>query len=144
MSFTILDAMMSSPSKRPVYTKIVAASFIDREDLQTYRRNLWRQTEKPAIFAIDCWQPASILPKMGSGIPERIGWAVETLAVRGDDCLLEVGCGRGVAIAQIAPLLTSGHVLAIDRSATAIAAAKAHNRKSEAAGKVTFRRLALC
>jgi SAM-dependent methyltransferase len=97
-----------------------------------------------APFVIDCWQPASILPEMGSGLPERIGWAVEMLAVRGDDCLLEVGCGRGVAIAQIAPLLTSGHVLAIDRSATAIAAAKTHNRKWEAAGKVTFRRSALC
>lgn len=75
---------------------------------------------------------------MKPDIPHRIGWAVETLAVQGSDSLLEAGCGRGVAIALIAPKLTSGRILAVDRSATAIAAARARNKTWEASGKVAF------
>ena len=74
---------------------------------------------------------------MASKIPERIGWAVETLAVGPSDALLEVGCGKGLAAALIAPRLRSGRILAIDRSATAIAAAR------KTPGKAVFRHAAL-
>jgi protein-L-isoaspartate O-methyltransferase len=73
------------------------------------------------------------------GIPERISWAVETLAVKGADSLLEIGCGRGVAVGLIAPKLKTGHMLAIDRSATAIAAAKRNNETWEKQGRASFR-----
>lgn len=76
---------------------------------------------------------------MASIIPERIEWAVATLAVAGADSLMEIGCGRGVAITLIAPKLTSGRVLAIDRSATAIAAARKRCASWEKTGKVGFR-----
>lgn len=75
-------------------------------------------------------------------LPERIGWAVETLEVTGADTLLEIGCGRSVAAALIAPRLTSGRILAIDRSASAIAAARAGN-DPEWARKTSFRQTAL-
>ncbi len=77
---------------------------------------------------------------MASKIPERISWAVETLAVRPSDMLLEVGCGKGLAVSLIAPRLKGGLILAIDRSATAIAAAR---KDGEAAGKALFRHAAL-
>lgn len=74
---------------------------------------------------------------------ERIIWAVETLAVKDGDSLLEIGCGQGAAVGLIAPRLKSGHMLAIDRSATAIAAAKRNNATWERQGKASFRQTAL-
>jgi cyclopropane fatty-acyl-phospholipid synthase-like methyltransferase len=75
---------------------------------------------------------------VASPLPKRIGWAVARIAAEGVDSLLEVGCGRGVAVAQIAPGLTSGRILALDRSASAITAARERNRKWEALGKAHF------
>ncbi|MFZ5675900.1 MAG: class I SAM-dependent methyltransferase [Pseudomonadota bacterium] len=77
---------------------------------------------------------------MAVRVPERIGWAVETLAVRPADAVLEVGCGRGLAVSLIAPQLRGGRILAIDRSATAVAAAR---RGWETAGQASFRHAAL-
>lgn len=80
---------------------------------------------------------------MSANLPERLVWAVETLKVKGADTLLEIGCGRGVAVSLIAPRLTSGRILAIDRSATAIAAARKAGRDWEKAGTAAFRQAAL-
>lgn len=80
---------------------------------------------------------------MASRIPERIGWAVETLAVRPSDEVLEIGCGKGLAVTLIAPLLKSGRILAIDRSATGIAVARKTGRDWEMTGKARFRHAAL-
>jgi len=76
-------------------------------------------------------------------IPERLRWAVEELKIAGHERLLEIGCGRGVAVSLICPLLTSGSITAIDRSATAIDAALLRNEDHVAAGKVSFRHTAL-
>lgn len=80
---------------------------------------------------------------MASKLPERINWAVETLTVKGSDSLLEIGCGRGVAVPFIASQLKAGRILAIDRSATAIAAARKAGKNWESAGKAAFRHAAL-
>lgn len=80
---------------------------------------------------------------MTQKIPERLNWAVEQLKIDGNEQLLEIGCGRGVAVSLICPLLTSGTVLAIDRSETAIKAARQRNEEHIAAGKVSFRHAAL-
>lgn len=71
-------------------------------------------------------------------VPERIRWAVETLAVAPDDRILEIGCGRGVAVELICERLTGGRITAIDRSATAIDAATRRNAANVAAGKAVF------
>ncbi|MGE0240193.1 MAG: class I SAM-dependent methyltransferase [Parvibaculaceae bacterium] len=76
---------------------------------------------------------------MAPTLPDRIGWAVAMLAAENSDSLLEVGCGRGLAVALLAPRLTSGRILALDRSAAAIAAARARNSTWEASGKARFR-----
>jgi cyclopropane fatty-acyl-phospholipid synthase-like methyltransferase len=74
-------------------------------------------------------------------IPERLSWAVEQLKIEGDERLLEIGGGRGVAVWLICPLLTCGTM--IDRSAIAIDAARNRNEAHLAAGKVSFRHAAL-
>jgi ubiquinone/menaquinone biosynthesis C-methylase UbiE len=72
-------------------------------------------------------------------VPERIQWAVETLDVQPHDVLLEIGCGGGVAVALVCHRLTSGRILAIDRSPTMIDRAKRRNSDCLAAGTASFR-----
>ncbi|SEG56080.1 Methyltransferase domain-containing protein [Thermomonospora echinospora] len=76
-------------------------------------------------------------------VPERLTWAVETLEVRPGDRLLEIGCGRGVAVALVCPRLDGGHITAIDRSATAIEAAVRRNAEHVAAGRAAFEHIDL-
>jgi SAM-dependent methyltransferase len=76
-------------------------------------------------------------------IPERIRWAVRTLAPAPDDHLLEIGCGPGVAVALVCERLTGGRITAIDRSPTAIARASAGNAGHVAAGRAVLRTAAL-
>lgn len=65
-------------------------------------------------------------------------WAVERLGLEGPERVLEVGCGRGVAAALVADRLSSGHLVACDRSPTMIAAAVERNRAQVEAGRIRF------
>jgi SAM-dependent methyltransferase len=80
---------------------------------------------------------------MTTGTPERLIWAVEQLAARPHDRVLEIGCGRGYAAALLCPHLKTGHLTGVDRSATAIAAARRLNRVWVASGRAEFRSDAL-
>jgi cyclopropane fatty-acyl-phospholipid synthase-like methyltransferase len=74
---------------------------------------------------------------------ERLVWAVETLAVRPCDHLLEIGCGQGVAVSLVCEKLDGGSITAIDRSPKMIALARKRNAACVAAGKASFRSVAL-
>jgi tRNA A58 N-methylase Trm61 len=76
-------------------------------------------------------------------IPPRIAFAVQRLAARPSDRILEIGCGTGVAADAIAASLTTGQLTAIDRSAHAIASARARLAPWITAGTVELRRTAL-
>ncbi|MFI6318123.1 SAM-dependent methyltransferase [Nonomuraea sp. NPDC050556] len=58
-------------------------------------------------------------------IPARLSWAVEVLQPRPGEQILELGCGNGVAVQLVCD--SGATVTAVDRSATAIAAATARN-----------------
>jgi cyclopropane fatty-acyl-phospholipid synthase-like methyltransferase len=55
----------------------------------------------------------------------RLAAIVDALPVRPDSRVLEIGCGPGAAARAVAARLTTGHILAVDRSATAVAQARA-------------------
>jgi SAM-dependent methyltransferase len=76
-------------------------------------------------------------------VPERIRWAVRTMAPGPDDHLLEIGCGPGVAVSLVCDRLVGGRILAIDRSPTAIARAARRNAEHVASGKAVLRAAAL-
>jgi SAM-dependent methyltransferase len=69
---------------------------------------------------------------------------VEALPLRPGMRVLEVGCGPGVvARAVLARVGAKGHVLAIDRSAKAIAQAVAGSVSERASGRLEFRCVAI-
>jgi len=69
----------------------------------------------------------------------RTTWAVELLGPEPGDSVLEVGCGSGRAAALVAERLCEGHLVAIDRSTTAIERARAHLAPYVEAGTVELR-----
>src|SRR5215208_1072963 len=74
---------------------------------------------------------------------ERLVWAVDTLALDPVDCVLEVGCGHGVAVSLVCERLTSGRITAIDQSQKMIEMAVRRNREHIAAGRAVLKTAAL-
>lgn len=69
-------------------------------------------------------------------VPDRVRWAVEHLDPAEDACLLEVGCGPGAAAELLCERLTSGRLLAVDRSSTAVRRTTSRNAGHVAAGRL--------
>jgi SAM-dependent methyltransferase len=73
-----------------------------------------------------------------TAVPERITWAVSVVDPAPDERLVELGCGPGVAAGLVCDRLTTGHLTAVDRSATAVARAAARNADHVARGRLTL------
>lgn len=71
-------------------------------------------------------------------VPGRIRWAVDLLDIHPDHRIMEIGCGPGVAAGLVAERLSTGHLVAIDRSATAISRAAARNAGHLDTGRLTL------
>ena len=69
----------------------------------------------------------------------RLQAVVDALPLQPDSRVLEIGCGPGAAARAIADRLDTGHILAIDRSATAIDHARASAADKIASGRLAFR-----
>ncbi|MEV0395412.1 SAM-dependent methyltransferase [Polymorphospora rubra] len=76
-------------------------------------------------------------------VPERLQWTVDRLELKPGDDVLEIGCGRGVAVALVADLLDGGTITAVDRSDKAIEGARQRNREHVDAGRVVLHTAAL-
>ncbi|MFI0418812.1 SAM-dependent methyltransferase [Spongiactinospora sp. 9N601] len=79
---------------------------------------------------------------MSPPLSPRLAAVVNALPLRPDSRVLEIGCGPGAAARAVAERLTSGHILAIDRSAAAIAQAEAGAAEEIAAGRMSVRQVA--
>jgi SAM-dependent methyltransferase len=80
---------------------------------------------------------------MTATVPDRIIWAVDILDVKPEDSILEIGCGNGSAVSLICDRLTTGNIMAIDRSAKMIASAKERNHVNIRSGKAIIDLVAL-
>lgn len=67
---------------------------------------------------------------------------MDALPLRPDSRVLEIGCGPGAAARAVAARLTGGHILAIDRSASAIAQTTAAAADLIASGRMSVRHVA--
>ncbi len=69
--------------------------------------------------------------------------AVSALALNGDETVLEIGCGHGVAVRLVLEQLTSGSITALDRSQKMIDMVAAGAPAAMAAGTLRLRAEAL-
>jgi ubiquinone/menaquinone biosynthesis C-methylase UbiE len=66
-------------------------------------------------------------------VPSRHRWLAGLLEARPGDRVVDLGCGTGGALAQVAPAVGGGLVAGLDLSAAALArAAEASGRRSPA------------
>lgn len=78
-----------------------------------------------------------------AALSPRLACIVEALPLAPGMRVLEIGCGPGMAARAVAARIGSGHVLGIDRSAKAIAQARAASMLEQAAGRLSFRQVAV-
>lgn len=78
-----------------------------------------------------------------SALSGRLAAIVDALPLRRGLRVLEIGCGPGAMAREIARRVGDGHVLAIDRSATAIRLATDGCRAELAAGRLSLRQVAV-
>jgi cyclopropane fatty-acyl-phospholipid synthase-like methyltransferase len=79
---------------------------------------------------------------MPSALSPRLLAIADALPLSPGLRVLEIGCGPGALAREIARRVGGGHVLAIDRSARAIAQARATSHPEIAAGLLSFRHMA--
>jgi len=79
---------------------------------------------------------------MGTDLSPRLRAIVDALPLSDGLRVLEIGCGPGAMARAIAQRVGNGHVLAIDRSAKAIAQAQALSREEIATGRLSLRQVA--
>ena len=80
---------------------------------------------------------------MTERISPRLAEIVEALPLRSGMRVLEIGCGPGVAARAVFQRIGKGNVLAIDRSAKAIALAVAGSAVELTSGRLEFRCVAV-
>jgi len=65
-------------------------------------------------------------------IAARHRLAVQALDLKGDEQILEIGCGHGVAVGLVLERLTTGRITALDQSDKMIAAVRSGSPKAKA------------
>lgn len=79
---------------------------------------------------------------MARDLSARLLEIIEALPLQPGQRVLEIGCGPGAMAREIARRIGDGHVLAIDRSETAIRQAIAGSAAEIASGRLAFRCIA--
>ncbi|CCG03193.1 SAM-dependent methyltransferase [Blastococcus saxobsidens] len=92
---------------------------------------------------LGCFRVATAdLRTVPAGLSPRLAAVVDALPVQPHSRVLEIGCGPGAAARAVADRLVTGHVLAIDRSVTAVAQAAAASAEHLATRRLRVRHVA--
>lgn len=75
--------------------------------------------------------------------PDRVRWSVDLLDPGSADTILEIGSGPGVAATAVCKRLTTGKLLAVDRSAVATRRTAERNTEHVDAGRLEVRTVSL-
>jgi SAM-dependent methyltransferase len=95
---------------------------------------LVRQCRKPT------WLPGRFFARMMNSTHFAMTtWALTHLPLATDSAVLDVGCGGGRTVQQLALLAPTGRVCGIDYSAASVAVARGTNAAAIAAGRVDIR-----
>jgi len=78
-----------------------------------------------------------------AALSARLAEIVDALPLQPNSRVVEIGCGPGAAARAIAARVPDGHVLAVDRSARAVAQALAASAAEVAAGRMSVRQVAV-
>jgi SAM-dependent methyltransferase len=76
-----------------------------------------------------------------SRLSPRLAEIVNALPISPGMRVLEIGCGPGAAARAVAARLVTGHILAVDRSAKAIAQAEQQSAAEIASGRMSLRQV---
>ncbi|MEV4542040.1 SAM-dependent methyltransferase [Micromonospora echinaurantiaca] len=79
---------------------------------------------------------------MPARLSPRLAAIVDALPLQPHSRVLEIGCGPGAAARAVAARLTTGHILAIDRSASAVDQARAAAAAEIGSGRMSVRQVA--
>lgn len=79
---------------------------------------------------------------MARDLSPRLAAVVDALPITPSSRVLEIGCGPGAAARAVARRLDTGHIVAIDRSARAVAQALAGSAEEIGSGRMSVRRVA--
>jgi cyclopropane fatty-acyl-phospholipid synthase-like methyltransferase len=100
----------------------------------------------PGRFRTETSMPGTIaglgglsLESMPKDLSPRLAAIVDALPLTPQSRVLEIGCGPGAAARAIAARLDTGHILAIDRSAKAVAQARANSTDEISSGRMSVR-----
>jgi SAM-dependent methyltransferase len=80
---------------------------------------------------------------MSAGLAPRLAEIVAALPLQPHLRVLEIGCGPGAAARAVAARLDTGHILAIDRSAKAVAQAQQNAAAEIASGRMSVRQVSV-
>ena len=67
-------------------------------------------------------------------------WTIELLGIRPHDSVLDIGCGGGMTIREMAGIATGGFVAGVDYSAVMVRQALRHNAAAVSAGRVAIKK----
>jgi SAM-dependent methyltransferase len=97
----------------------------------TFRPGRVNQCQKPAG-----WLGRFVLWNMNSRHSKLTSWGLSHISIKPQDVVLDVGCGGGRNVSNLAALTTEGKVYGIDHSAASVAFARKTNRAWIDAGRV--------
>jgi ubiquinone/menaquinone biosynthesis C-methylase UbiE len=118
----------------PVKMRALDVQHAPASSIESYYQDFWRRGGRGSPWQ-ENWR--DVMSQDQS--KDRQQWAVDCMAIRPRDQVLEIGCGTGPAVTWVCEKLKGGRLLAVDRSRTMIQKAMIKSKSQLVSAQVTFR-----